>query len=155
MKLQGNNPTDKMTVAIQEAKEGLAKQEGGPFGAAIYQGDKLIARAHNMVLQTNDPTSHAEVTCIRKACAKLGKFDLSDCVIYSTCQPCPMCYGAIYWAKIPECIYGSEALDAERGGFSDREIYQAIRGENKGSVNFSYIENHECKKLFTETYDLY
>jgi guanine deaminase len=145
----------RMDVAIQEAKEGLLKKEGGPFGAVIYQGGQVIARGHNMVLQTNDPTAHAEITCIRKACAKLGTFDLSDCVMYSTCQPCPMCYGAIHWAKLNTCIYGSDATDAANGGFSDADIYKAIRNEKDSSVKFNYIANNDCKQLFTETYDLY
>ena len=85
-----------MDIAVQQSVEGVTRGEGGPFGACITKDGQIIARAHNMVLQTNDPTAHAEVTCIRKACAHLGRFDLSDCVIYSSCEPCPMCYGAIH-----------------------------------------------------------
>ena len=144
-----------MEIAIQEAKEGLQKKEGGPFGAVITKNNEIIARAHNMVLQTNDPTSHAEITCIRKACAKLGKFDLSDCVIYSTCQPCPMCYGAIHWAKIPKCIYGCVAEDAEKGGFSDRAIYDAIRNIKPSETDFILKKNNQCSDLFKNKYNLY
>uniref|UniRef100_A0A6U3BUV7 CMP/dCMP-type deaminase domain-containing protein n=1 Tax=Lotharella globosa TaxID=91324 RepID=A0A6U3BUV7_9EUKA len=117
-----------MDLAVQEAKEGVERGEGGPFGAVIVDSKgEVVARAHNMVLQSNDPTAHAEVTCIRKASAKLGKFDLSDCKIYSTCEPCPMCFGAIHWAKIPVCIFGATAKDAADAGFDDAFIYNAIR----------------------------
>uniref|UniRef100_A0A7S2TTV5 CMP/dCMP-type deaminase domain-containing protein n=1 Tax=Lotharella oceanica TaxID=641309 RepID=A0A7S2TTV5_9EUKA len=117
-----------MDIAVQEAQEGVKRGEGGPFGAVIVDSKgEVVARAHNMVLQTNDPTAHAEVTCIRKASAKLGKFDLSDCKIYSTCEPCPMCFGAIHWAKLPVCVYGATAKDAADAGFDDAFIYNAIR----------------------------
>lgn len=147
-----------MDLAIIEAKEGLEKGEGGPFGAVIVKDNKIISRAHNMVLQTNDPTAHAEITCIRKACSRLGRFDLSDCEIFSTCEPCPMCFGAIHWAKLPKCYYGSKSLDAENGGFSDKEIYDSIRNINNNKlkpVEFVYNENLECKNLFNNDYNLY
>jgi len=121
-----------MDMAVQEAKEGVERGEGGPFGAVIVDSKgEIVARAHNMVLQSNDPTAHAEVTCIRKASAKMGKFDLSDCKIYSTCEPCPMCFGAIHWAKIPVCIFGATAKDAAEAGFDDAFIYNAIRKTSK------------------------
>jgi hypothetical protein len=85
-----------MDMAVEEACEGIIKGEGGPFGAVIVQDGLVVARAHNTVLQTNDPTAHAEVTCIRKAAARLGRFDLSDCVLYTSCYPCPMCFGAMH-----------------------------------------------------------
>mmetsp|Transcript_12605 Transcript_12605/g.18856 ORF Transcript_12605/g.18856 Transcript_12605/m.18856 type:complete len:168 (+) Transcript_12605:83-586(+) len=117
-----------MDIAVQEAQEGVKRGEGGPFGAVIVnKKGEIVARAHNMVLQTNDPTAHAEVTVIRKASARLGRFDLSDCTIYSTCEPCPMCFGAIHWAKIPVCVYGATAKDAAEAGFDDAFIYNAIR----------------------------
>jgi guanine deaminase len=113
-----------MDIAVAEAIDGVGKGEGGPFGAVIIDGKgNVVARAHNMVLQSNDPTAHAEVTCIRKACAKLGRFDLSDCTIYSSCEPCPMCYGAIHWAKLPECKFAATAQDAAKAGFDDKFIY--------------------------------
>ena len=144
-----------MDIAIEEASEGLQKREGGPFGAVIVKDGEIIARAHNMVLQHNDPTAHAEVTCIRKACAKLGTFNLKGCEIYSTCQPCPMCFGAIHWANLDKCCYGCRDVDAEKGGFSDKKIYQAIRGEVEGDIEFIFKENEGCRKLFGEEYGLY
>lgn len=149
-------PINYMKIAVDEAIEGLEKKEGGPFGAVIVKDDKIISRGHNMVLQTNDPTAHAEITCIRKACAKLGTFDLSDCTIYSTCEPCPMCYGAIHWAKLNICYYGATAKDAENGGFSDKHIYDAIRNINKSDIEFTQLQNNpECKELFKNQYELY
>eukprot|EP01065_Artemidia_motanka_P049755 TRINITY_DN8337_c2_g1_i1.p2 TRINITY_DN8337_c2_g1~~TRINITY_DN8337_c2_g1_i1.p2 ORF type:complete len:265 (+),score=61.46 TRINITY_DN8337_c2_g1_i1:120-914(+) len=117
-----------MQAAVDEAREGLLKGEGGPFGCAIVKDGTVVARAHNMVLQTNDPTAHAEVTCIRKASSRLGRFDLSDCVLYTSCEPCPMCFGAIHWAKIPVCVYAADRNDAAEAGFDDAFIYDAIKG---------------------------
>ena len=144
-----------MDIAIQEASEGLNKKEWGPFGAVIVKNGEIIARAHNMVLQHNDPTAHAEITCIRKACAKLGSFNLQGCEIWSTCQPCPMCFGAIHWANLDKCVYGCCDIDAEKGGFSDKKIYQAIRGEINSDIEFIYEENENCRKLFDQEYGLY
>lgn len=146
-----------MDVAVEEAAEGVVKGEGGPFGACIVGPDgKIIARAHNMVLQHNDPTAHAEVTCIRKACARLGRFDLSDCVIYSSCEPCPMCYGAIHWAKLPECKYAATAADAAEAGFDDQFIYDAIRNISKEQhCHFSHEPHKGACSVFKAEYSLY
>lgn len=148
-----------MDQAIQEAKQGVARGEGGPFGAVMVDTStgKVIARAHNMVLQTNDPTAHAEVNCIRMACAKLGRFDLSDCTLYSSCQPCPMCFGAIHWAKIPVCYYSATDQDAAEGGFSDASIYRAIRGGPREADHSQMIHlpHPEAKKVFNLHYGIY
>ncbi|MEZ5334004.1 MAG: nucleoside deaminase [Methanolobus sp.] len=93
-----------MQVAIDEAREGMKQNHGGPFGAIIVKNGKIISRAHNEVLKTNDPTAHAEVLAIRRASSILKKFDLSDCEIYTSSQPCPMCLAAIYWARIKNSI---------------------------------------------------
>lgn len=139
--------TDFMCLAIQEAIDGVEMGEGGPFGAVIVRKGKIIARGHNMVVQTNDPTAHAEIVAIRKACAKLGRFDLSDCIIYSSCEPCPMCFAAIHWAKMKALYYSSTAHDAADAGFDDKFIYDVIKGETdkeqvkiyKIDVSFSNI----------------
>mmetsp|Transcript_7404 Transcript_7404/g.8997 ORF Transcript_7404/g.8997 Transcript_7404/m.8997 type:complete len:182 (-) Transcript_7404:565-1110(-) len=146
-----------MDTAVKEAEEGVRRGEGGPFGAVIVdKNGKIVARAHNMVLQTNDPTAHAEVTCIRKACAKLGKFDLSDCKIYSTCEPCPMCFGAIHWAKLPVCIYGATAKDAADAGFDDAFIYNAIRKTSTEEKCQMKQEKHSgAVDVMKMKYDLY
>ena len=148
-----------MDRAIQEAKQGVIRGEGGPFGAVMVQMEtgKVVASAHNMVLQTNDPTAHAEVTCIRLASAKLGRFDLSDCVLYSSCQPCPMCFGAIHWAKIPVCYYAATDEDAAEAGFSDASIYRAIRGgpREHDHCHMEQLPHPEARSVFQMDYGKY
>ncbi len=150
-----------LDLAIEESRQGVDRGEGGPFGAVIVKRDtgQLVARAHNMVLQTNDPTAHAEVTCIRLACAKLGRFDLSDCEIYSSCQPCPMCFGAIHWAKLPVCKYSSTKEVAAQAGFSDARIYQAIREEipadETPDCQMIHLPDPKSDQVFTRHFKLY
>jgi len=117
-----------MKIAIEEALHGMKSNEGGPFGAVIVKNGVVISRAHNEVVMTNDPTAHAEVTAIRKASSLLGRFDLSDCEIYSSCEPCPMCFAAIHWAKIKRLYYGSTREDAANIDFDDQYIYDVING---------------------------
>ena len=99
---------------------------GGPFGAGVVKDGKIIAEGVNRVTANNDPTAHAEVTAIREACKKLGTFELTDCDIYTSCEPCPMCLGAIYWARPAALYYGNNAADAARIGFDDSFIYEEI-----------------------------
>ncbi len=117
---------DFMNKAVDEAFEGLDKKDGGPFGAVIVKDGKIIASAHNTVIKTNDPTAHAEVNAIRKATKLLGRFDLSDCEIYSSAEPCPMCFAAIHWAKMKKLYYGCTRQDAADIGFDDKFIYDVI-----------------------------
>lgn len=117
-----------MEAAIDEGRTGMRAGEGGPFGAVIVRAGQIIARAHNEVLSTHDPTAHAEVVAIRKATSALGRFDLSDCEIYSSCEPCPMCFAAIHWAKMRALVFGCTKEDAARIGFDDAFIYDVIRG---------------------------
>lgn len=140
-----------MNVALDEAIRGLVTEEGGPFGAVIVKDGEIIARGHNQVLQFNDPTCHAEIQVIRKACAKLGRFDLSDCELYTTCEPCPMCFGAIHWAKITKIYTGCTAKDAESIGFSDKFIYDVIRDitpENERQVEIEQLDREDCLLAF-------
>ena len=130
--------TDKQKEFMAEANrlavESVKKGWGGPFGAVIVRTGKIIAEAANCVTQFNDPTAHAEVTAIRKACRKLRKFELSDCEIYTSCEPCPMCLGAIYWARPERVYYAATASDAAAAGFDDSFIYAELkisRGERK------------------------
>ena len=156
-----NDIIDPMMIAIDESKNGVASGDGGPFGAVIVRFNEVnnnyevVSKAHNMVLKTNDPTAHAEVMAIRKASSTLNRFDLSDCLIYSTCQPCPMCYGAIHWAKIPQCIYATTSKDAAAAGFDDQFIYDAIRNTSESKCNFIYKFNEEAKKTFHNKYKIY
>ena len=108
-------------VAVESVENG-----GGPFGAVIAKDGRVIAKAGNRVTLDGDPTAHAEVLAIRQAAEVLGRYELSDCVIYTSCEPCPMCLGAIYWARIPEVYYGAHREDAKRVGFDDEFIYDEL-----------------------------
>jgi len=115
-----------MARAIELAIENVRSGRGGPFAAVVVKGGKIIAEGANCVTQTNDPTAHAEVMAIREACRKLASFELNGCEIYTSCEPCPMCLGAIYWAR-PARIYSAcTAADAAKAGFDDDFIYREI-----------------------------
>lgn len=120
--------------AIELARQNVRRGAGGPFGAVIMRGGETIAEAANSVTSTNDPTAHAEVNAIRKAAEALRCFDLSGCEIYSSCEPCPMCLGAIYWARLDAVWYAATRHDAARAGFSDERIYRAFAGESVDGV---------------------
>lgn len=115
-----------MDAAIEVAKAGLKAGKGGPFGAVVVYKGEIIAKASNEVLFTNDPTAHAEINAIRQACEKLGTYQLTDCEIYTTCEPCPMCMGAIYWARPSKVYFASSREDAAAAGFDDSLIYREI-----------------------------
>lgn len=113
--------------AIRLALEGMSRNEGGPFGALIVRDGQVIGQGHNQVLATNDPTAHAEMVAIRQACRHLGHFQLEGCVLYASCEPCPMCLGAIYWARPDRIVYAASHQDAaEIAGFDDEFIYQEL-----------------------------
>ncbi|MCI7661217.1 MAG: nucleoside deaminase [Bacteroidales bacterium] len=111
--------------AVEIAKQNIEKG-GGPFGAIIVKDNEVVAHCGNSVTNDNDPTAHAEVNCIRSACKKLNTFDLSGCVIYSSCEPCPMCLSAIYWARLDRLVYAATRQDAAGAGFDDEFIYKEI-----------------------------
>ena len=112
--------------AIKEAQKGMREGKGGPFGAVVVKNGKIIARGCNQVTSTNDPTCHAEVDAIRKACAKLKSFELKDCVIYASCEPCPMCLGAIYWARPKALYFAADRVRAAASNFDDAVIYKEV-----------------------------
>ncbi|MCH3924764.1 MAG: nucleoside deaminase [Bacteroidales bacterium] len=112
--------------AILLAQENVRKGCGGPFGAIIVKDDKIIAQAVNTVTKDNDPTAHAEINAIRLACKVLKTFSLEGCVIYSSCEPCPMCLSAIYWARIDKIYYSANCIDAAQAGFDDSFIYKEM-----------------------------
>lgn len=114
-----------MRRAIALSVESVAKG-GGPFGAVIARDGEIVAEASNSVTIDHDPTAHAEVNCIRRAAARLGTFDLSGCVIYTSCEPCPMCLGAIYWAHLDKIFYANDRKDAAAIGFDDDFIYKEL-----------------------------
>jgi tRNA(Arg) A34 adenosine deaminase TadA len=115
-----------MARAIELATENVRSGQGGPFGAVIVKDDAILAESANRVTLTNDPTAHAEVLAIREACRKLGLFELKDCELYTSCEPCPMCLGAIYWTRLSRVYFGGLAADASQAGFDDSFIYREI-----------------------------
>ena len=119
-------PDDFMREAIRLAEDGLQNNRGGPFGCVIVRRGEIVGRGQNRVTSANDPTAHAEVTAIREACAQLRTFQLTDCELYTSCEPCPMCLSAIYWARIPTVFYGNTRADAAAIGFDDDFIYQQV-----------------------------
>lgn len=115
-----------MRVAIWLSEQNVKQGVGGPFGAVIVKNGEIIAQSANQVVPENDPTAHAEVSAIRLACKQLGTYDLQGCVMYTSCEPCPMCLGAIYWAHIDAIYYGNTKTDAASIGFDDHFIYQEL-----------------------------
>jgi tRNA(Arg) A34 adenosine deaminase TadA len=134
--------------ALEIAEKGIVKGHG-PFGAVITRADRILAEAANEVVISNDPTAHAEVLAIRRASSSLGTHDLSGCVLYTSCEPCPMCLGAIYWSGISKVIYASDRNDAEKSGFSDKLIYDEISldpAERK--ISFIKLNDAGGEKIF-------
>ena len=123
-----NMSTDEsfMSEAVQSALKGMRNNEGGPFGCIVVKDGEIIGRGNNKVTSTNDPTAHAEVTAIRDACKNIDSFQLDGCIVYTSCEPCPMCLGAIYWARPDKVFYGSNQQDAAAIGFDDAFIYEEI-----------------------------
>ena len=115
-----------MRQAIDLATANVTSGRGGPFGAVIVRGGEIVATGVNLVTASNDPTAHAEVTAIRRAAAELGTFQLSGCELYSSCEPCPMCLAAAYWAHIETIFFGNSAADAARAGFGDAVLYKEV-----------------------------
>jgi tRNA(Arg) A34 adenosine deaminase TadA len=117
---------DFMRAAVEAAQGGVSRQEGGPFGAVVVRNGQILASACNRVIREQDPTSHAEVNAIREACRLLGRFHLEDCDLYTSCEPCPMCLGVIYWARLRAVYFAATRDDAADVGFSDAAIYDEL-----------------------------
>jgi guanine deaminase len=115
-----------MVRAIQLSLDNVLCGQGGPFGAVLVKNGTIVAEGVNRVTATPDPTAHAEVVAIREACARLGVFELKDCELYSSCEPCPMCLGAIYWARLARVYFANFAADAAKIGFDDSFIHQQV-----------------------------
>ncbi len=143
--------TDKkfMRAAISLAEKGMKTNSGGPFGAVVVKDGEIIAEGYNRVTSDNDPTAHAEVIAIREACKKLKSFQLDDCVIYTSCEPCPMCLGAIYWARPKKVFYACNREDAALANFDDQFIYDELelKIENR-KVDFENIIRDEGLHVF-------
>jgi len=115
-----------MVMAFEVALRGIESGAGGPFGAVVVRGDDVLATGHNQVVGTNDPTAHAEIGAIRAACASLRSFQLDGCDLYASCEPCPMCLGAIYWARPRAVFFSATREDAAQAGFDDAFIYEEM-----------------------------
>lgn len=140
-----------MAEAVKLARKGMNANEGGPFGAVIVKNGEIIARGNNKVASSNDPTAHAEIVAIREACKKLNSFQLEGCEIYTSCEPCPMCMGAIYWARPKIVYYACDKQDAAEVNFDDQFIYDEIDTEaNLRKIPFIQLDKKEAKKVFME-----
>jgi tRNA(Arg) A34 adenosine deaminase TadA len=138
-----------MRQAIALATENVLSHDGGPFGAVVVREGKVIATGTNLVTSTNDPTAHAEVVAIRAACKALGNFQLSGCVVYTSCEPCPMCLAAIIWARCDAIFYGSSASDASDAGFDDTALYDEVnRPLEQRKIPMIRMLPDEAKKSF-------
>lgn len=138
-----------MKKAISLSKTHMLKGHGGPFGAVIVRNGKVVAEGWNEVTSSNDPTAHAEVTAIRKASQKLKNFDLSDCEIYTSCEPCPMCLAAIYWARISKIYYANTREDAAKINFDDDFLYKEIKKDlHQRALPISQMGRPEALKVF-------
>ena len=146
------NKQDKefMREAIRLSQKGMDNNEGGPFGAIIVKNGVIIGRGNNQVTSSNDPTAHAEVVAIRDACKKLGTFQLDDCIIYTSCEPCPMCLGAIYWARPKKIFYACSREDAAAIDFDDDFIYKEIPLPiDQRQIETTQLLQKEGKVVFT------
>ena len=153
-------PVDKidfMRRAIQLSEEKMMENSGGPFGAVIVKDNKIIAEGYNQVISINDPTAHAEIVAIRKACEYLNTFQLSESVIFCSCEPCPMCFAAIHWARIKKVYYSNTRKDAQKIGFDDNTIYEELTNKNNQrkipSIQFLSMEGKTAFKTWEEKID--
>lgn len=138
-----------MQAAIELSQHGIDNNEGGPFGCVIVKDDKIVGRGNNRVTSTNDPTAHAEVVAIRDACKNLGSFQLDDCEVYTSCEPCPMCLGAIYWARPKMIYYANNRQDAAEIGFDDSMIYDEMNAAiHERKIPVKAISRSEALKVF-------
>ena len=143
-----------MLRAIQVSAEYMRAGLGGPFGAVVVRGQEIVAEGSNRVTSTNDPTAHAEVVAIREACRHLGVFSLAGCELYTSCEPCPMCLGAIYWARLDRVYYANTRDDAAAIGFDDEAIYREFaKTIPDRTVPFIHLPLAEGKRVFREWVD--
>ena len=140
-----------MEIAVNEAREGIISHDGGPFGAVIVKNGEVVASGHNRVLSSNDSTCHGEIDAIRKAESRLGTYDLSDCELYTTGEPCPMCLAAILWANIKKVYYGCRLNDNDEIGFRDAKFDKMMGGRSSLPEGLMEEKDREmCLRLFKE-----
>lgn len=138
--MNNHQDLDYIRLAVELAERGVAHNEGGPFGAVIVKEGKVIGKGNNKVISTNDPTAHAEIVAIREACRHLQSFQLAGCTVYTSCEPCPMCLGAIYWARPDRIVYACTRQDAAAIEFDDHFIYEEINLP----LDLRTIPAHQC-----------
>lgn len=149
--MQDNIKNQFMKEAIRLAGMNVDNGNGGPFGAVIVRDNKIIGTGFNRVTEINDPTAHAEIVAIRNACRELDTFDLTGCEIYSSCEPCPMCLGAILWARIDKLYYAADRHDAKTAGFDDDLFYSEISlPPEKRKLSSEELEKEEAVKVFNK-----
>lgn len=140
-----------MRQALTLARQGVSMGHGGPFGAIVVVEGKIIGQGWNQVVYRNDPTAHAEVLAIREACSETGSFHLSNATLYTTCEPCPMCMGAAYWAHIENLFYGATGDDAASAGFDDSHIQEELRRPLKQrDIHVAQRLHKECRELLQQ-----
>ena len=128
-----------------------AKNSGGPFGAVIVKGGIIIGKGHNQVTENCDPSAHAEIMAIRDACKHINNYQLTDCILYSSCEPCPMCMSAIYWARIPELVFAATSADAAKAGFDDQFIYDELgKPYTQRSISIKHKQHINAECSFNE-----
>lgn len=149
-----NGPRDFMRRAVGISGEKMREGQGGPFGAVVVKSGRIIAEGYNQVTSVRDPTAHAEVVAIRAACTVLGTFSLEGCELYTSCEPCPMCLGAIYWARLDRVYYANERADAAAIGFDDDHIYREFAKQmNDRQLPFIHLPLKEARAVFQEWVD--
>ena len=149
-----NKKNQYMLAAIRKAEENFTTGNGGPFGAVVVRNGEIIAVSGNCVTSTNDPTAHAEVVAIREACKRLETFDLSGCEIFASCEPCPMCLGAIMWSRIGKLYYAADRNDASRAGFDDELFYTELSLSNEQrTLKPTQLLQKEAVKVFDKWND--
>ena len=138
-----------MQEAVALSENGMNNNEGGPFGCVIVKDDTIIGRGNNKVISNNDPTAHAEIVAIREACKSINSFQLDGCELYTSCEPCPMCLGAIYWARPKIIYYANSKDDAKHAGFDDSMIYQEMNCDlNDRKIPIIQISSDKAKEIF-------
>ena len=137
--------------AIELSRQGMKGGQGGPFGCVVVMGDEIIGEGCNQVTSSNDPTAHAEVVAIRSACRKLGTYQLTECDIYTSCEPCPMCLGAIYWARPRRVVYANTKKDAAAIEFDDDFIYDEINTQMENrKIPFIHMPHPDARAVFED-----
>jgi tRNA(Arg) A34 adenosine deaminase TadA len=145
------SPETFMRLAFDTARDGMADGLGGPFGAVVLKGTRVISKGANRVVRDHDPTAHAEMVAIRKACQSLGDHRLQGCVLLATCEPCPMCLAAVYWSRIDRVYFAATRQDAAAAGFDDALIYDELAGDaTHRKIPLISVATDEGKALFDE-----